>query len=94
MILSEHLPYYSYKLVQSLRNATVKDTLNPFSGEIHDQSGKTLKGYYSGLLDSRDIITMDWLNDNVIGSLPRLDELTEAGVETVRVSGILGTENN
>lgn len=94
VILSEHLPYYSYKLVQSLRNATVKDTLNPFSGEIHDQSGKTLKGYYSGLLDSRDIITMDWLNDNVIGSLPRLDELTEAGVETVRVSGILGTENN
>ena len=31
---------------------------------------------------------MDWLNDNVIGSIPSLEELTDEARELVAVSGI------
>ena len=40
-------------------------------------------------VDSRHIITMDYLNDNVIGSIPKIEEITdEKAKETVKVSGV------
>lgn len=39
-------------------------------------------------LGADDIITMDWLADNVIGKIPELDELTEDAMELVGFQGI------
>ena len=32
---------------------------------------------------------MDWLNDNVVGSLPSEWQLTETGKKTVKISGVI-----
>lgn len=88
IITSEHLPYQSKKMIDNLRQATVNGAINPFRGELRSQNGLVQKAGHHGLPE-QDIITMNWLNDNIIGRLPRLEELTKAGQDTVAVSGII-----
>jgi basic membrane lipoprotein Med (substrate-binding protein (PBP1-ABC) superfamily) len=87
LILSDKLSYYSKKLVMNLQNAMVQDALGPFAGEIHTQDGDVLAMDMTKL-GSEEILTMDWLNDNVIGHIPKLEELTESAKNVVLVSGI------
>ena len=37
---------------------------------------------------------MNWLNDNVIGKIPVMREMSDAAKETVAVSGVSGTEKS
>lgn len=87
IILSEDLPYASRKAVQTLRRLIISGTTNPFEGEIHTQSG-VLRGPDSPALTDKEIITMDWLCDNVIGSIPDTWELDDLIQQTVKVSGV------
>ncbi len=89
VIMSDRISYYSKKLVMTLKNALIAGTLNPFDGELRSQDG-TIKGADSGRLSNLEIIKMDWLNDNVIGTIPDMSELKEPAKETVQVSGVAG----
>lgn len=89
VILSEKLSYYSRKLVDMFRADIVSGRLNPFMGELHSQEGLIREESSRGL-SNEEIITMSWLNDNVIGSLPRKEELTEEAGAAVDVSGVRG----
>ena len=88
VILSDHLPYYSRKLVDTLRNGLLEGKLNPFSGELRSQDGTIRNAADSGKLINEEIVAMDWLNDNIIGSLPKSWELNETGKKTARISGM------
>ncbi|MBR2188260.1 MAG: BMP family ABC transporter substrate-binding protein, partial [Eubacterium sp.] len=92
VILSRRLSYYTVKLVQTLKNGVITDVLNPFDGELHSQSG-LVKPADSPRLTEHEIITMDWLNDNIIGTIPEVDQLTGSARESVAVNGIAGTAN-
>ena len=88
VILSNKISYYSKKLVGILKRAIIADTLSPFDGELHAQGG-LIKEADSPRLTNEQIITMDWLNDNVIGRMPKLGEISdETAKETVKVSGV------
>lgn len=87
IILSDSLPYASRKAVNALRRLIISDAANPFEGEIHTQTG-ILKGPDSPALTDSEIITMDWLCDNVIGSIPETWELEDSIQKTVMVSGV------
>ena len=87
LILSKHIPFYSRKTAERLVDAIMSGYINPFDGEIHSQEGM-IKGPKAPRFSSREIISMDWLNDNVIGSIPSLEELTDEARELVAVSGI------
>ncbi len=89
VILSEKLSYYSRKLVDMFRAGIVSGRLSPFMGELHSQEGLIREESSRGL-SNEEIITMSWLNDNVIGSLPRKDELTPEANAAVDVSGVSG----
>ena len=93
IILSQQLPYTSRKLVENLKSATMVGSLGPFQGELHDQKHRVIQGPGSNVLSGEEIITMNWLNENIIGRLPKLEELTPQGRETVAVSGIISTED-
>jgi hypothetical protein len=41
------------------------------------------------MLSPDQIITMDWLLDNVIGEIPSMDELTEGAEAIVMAQGII-----
>ena len=87
VILSESLPYSSKKAVLTLRRLIMSGSANPFEGEIHTQTG-ILKGPESAPLTDKEIITMDWLCDNVDGEIPDTWELEDDIKKTVKVSGV------
>ena len=88
VILSEKISYYSGKLVTILKNAVIDDTLSPFDGEVRSQEG-VVKTAEEPRLSNRHIISMDYLNDNVIGSIPEIGEISDEKTKrTVEVSGV------
>lgn len=40
----------------------------------------------------QDIITMDWLLDNVVGSIPKISDLTESAQAVARMQGLDKTQ--
>ena len=93
VLMSRKLSYYSRKLVETLKYALIADTLNPFDGELRSQSG-LVKEAEAPRLTNEEIIRMDWLNDNVVGSIPVMEELKETAKETVQVSGVPEAKGN
>lgn len=87
VILSDHLPYSSRKLVLTLKNALIADTLNPFEGELHSQKG-LIQGPDAPKLPTEEIIRMAWLNDNVNGKFPDYQKLNSDAKKAVQVSGV------
>lgn len=87
VICSQHLSYYSRKMIATFQNALIQETLNPFGGELHSQSGVVRTADSPGLTDE-EIITMNWLNDNVRGSIPAAADLKGEAKKTVEISGV------
>ncbi len=87
VILSKNLPYASTKAVLALRRLIAGGSVNPFEGEIRTQSG-ILKGPDTPPLTDKEIITMDWLCDNIDGEIPDTWELADDIKKTVKVSGV------
>ena len=87
--VSQQVPYATRKLVQLLKNALIKGTLNPFDGELHSQE-KTIKGPLDAKLSDKELIRMDWLNDNIIGGIPSYHELNEPAKRISEISGVKG----
>ena len=81
------IPYSTLKLVSVMRKAITADAVNPFDGELRSQDG-IVKEALSDRLSNEEIINMNWLCDNVIGSIPLFDELTESAQKTVLANGM------
>ncbi|MBO5504328.1 MAG: BMP family ABC transporter substrate-binding protein, partial [Lachnospiraceae bacterium] len=92
LILSEKLPYASKKMVRALKNAVADGSFEPFSGEIHSQSGVVHTADDHQLTDS-EIIRMDWLNENIIGEIPENDALLPEMQETLQLTGVKNAES-
>ena len=90
VVLSEKIPYSTCKLMDMMRQGIVSGRFDPFMGELHTQSGEVLHDRWSRGLSANEIVTMNWLNDNVIGSLPKKSELKEEAGAAVDVSGVEG----
>ena len=54
----------------------MQGNLSPFDGEIRTRKGK-LKAEGSGSLSAFQIVKMDWLNENVVGRIPSVDEFKD-----------------
>ena len=87
VILSKNLSYNSTKLINILRREIISGDLVPFEGALHSQDG-IIRAKAGEVLTSEEIITMDWLNDNVIGSIPALKEINDSVKKTVKISGV------
>ncbi len=85
--LADDLSPYTRQLVNILRSDIISGSMNPFDGELHSQEG-LIRHEDDATLTSKDIITMNWLNENVIGEIPDDWMLTDEGRQTVKVSGI------
>ncbi|MDO5137786.1 MAG: BMP family ABC transporter substrate-binding protein [Oscillospiraceae bacterium] len=90
--LSDKISPYTKQLVDILKSDIICGTMNPFDGELRSQNGIVRKADDEPL-SSMDIITMNWLNENINGEIPTAETLTDEGKATVSVSGIKkGTE--
>ena len=86
VILSEKLSYQTKKMIGMLKHGIASGRIHPFDGELRSQL-RTIQE--TGRLDSDSIIRMDWLCDNVIGEIPRMDEIKDDARSSVEVSGVV-----
>ncbi len=87
LICSQNLPQATRRLVDLLRNDICADVLVPFSGELYSQDG-TLMNSADQSVQPQDIITMDWLLDNVEGCIPAITDLTEEAQAVAKMQGL------
>ncbi|HJA47860.1 MAG TPA: BMP family ABC transporter substrate-binding protein [Candidatus Agathobaculum intestinipullorum] len=87
LICSRSLPEGTQRLMQLLKQGVSAGAFHPFSGRIRSQSGE-IHDYQSRAITPQELITMDWLADNVIGSLPPFDELLPEAQALTRTQGI------
>ena len=85
--LSDELPLYTGKLVRVLKQDIINGSFNPFDTELRSQEG-IVRTENDSRLESRDIIQMDWLNENIVGEIPAMDALTDEAKTTVKYSGV------
>lgn len=97
VICSKSMPSGTAGLIELLKSSIRSGAFQPFSGPIYSQSG-VLQCEKGESLGADEIITMDWLAENVIGRIPEVDELTEEAQKLVEFQGIKvdesGTEKN
>ena len=68
--------------------ADIRDMdLNPFTGPILDQNGE-MRCEDGQSLSAKESVSVDWLNDNIVGYIPNISELKEEAVDLVKVQGI------
>ena len=87
IVTSSKLPYYSKKMLELLKAGVSSGHVSPFDGELHSQDG-IVREEGAPPLTYEEIITMNWLNDNVIGSIPTQDEVSDLAKKTVSVTGV------
>ena len=80
---------YAARIINHFRQELKEDTFSPFEGEIRDQGG-TLRCEADRRLTPAEILCMDYLVDNVVGSFPAESELIDSARPLVRLQGIRG----
>ena len=81
---TDKVPPSTQKLAELLQNSIRADLYYPFRGKLYAQGGKVLDGD----LTPEQIIGMDWLAENIVGSIPDYDQLSEIGKATVDMVGV------
>ena len=86
---SSRFDLYAARTINHFREELRSGAFSPFEGELRDQSG-TLRCTADRRLTPAEILCMDYLADNIVGTLPQLDELIESAQPLVRLQGIHG----
>ena len=81
------LPLASRRYADFFRSSLISGVGKPFLTPFYTQSGEII-GSRQVELTLEQIISMDYLVDNVVGSIPTYDELSPVGQETVDMVGI------
>lgn len=89
VICSQNLPIGTKRLVELLKSTILSGEFNPFSGILYSQNG-VVNSDPNTSLSPEEIVTMDWLAENIIGDIPKLEELLE---EAKPVTAQQGVEN-
>ena len=87
VIHSQNLPIGTRRLIQLLKDNITRGEFNPFSGVLYSQDGM-VQSDPNKALSPEEIITMDWLAENVVGSIPTRKELTEQAKPVTQQSGL------
>lgn len=87
VVCSQNLPIGTKRLVELLRETISTGKFNPFSGILYSQEG-VVQDDSGKSLSPEEIVTMDWLAENVIGSIPKEEELKEQSRPVVSQQGI------
>ncbi len=82
--LGEGIDYQTRRLMEAFKAAIGNGTVSPFDGEIRTQDGmlihqasskKTILAEQTERLSDSEIVSMNWLNENIIGKIPVKSEL-------------------
>jgi basic membrane lipoprotein Med (substrate-binding protein (PBP1-ABC) superfamily) len=86
ILVSGQIPSRVQFLIETLKKAIQQDFMHPFEDEIYDQNG-ILRNKHGEKMSPSDIMWMDWLVDNVVGTIPTRDELIDSAKTVVEIQG-------
>ena len=86
LFLSKNVPEATLRLVEFMKAAIRDGSFSPFSGILRSTEGPVTTDE-SAALTPAEIMTMHWLNENIIGTLPTPEELTPDGRAIMAVQG-------
>lgn len=87
VICSKNLPMGTKRLVELLNRTISTGEFNPFAGILYSQTG-IIKDHPDNVLSPEEIMSMDWLAENVVGTIPKLEELTDYAQPALSQQGI------
>ncbi len=87
VVFSKYLPIGTKRLVELLKATISTEVFNPFSGILYSQNGVVLERPDQSL-SPEEIMTMDWLAENVVGIIPGKEELKEQAEPVVKQQGV------
>ncbi|MBQ8639863.1 MAG: BMP family ABC transporter substrate-binding protein [Lachnospiraceae bacterium] len=87
IICSKKVPEATMRLVQLMKREICSGSFHPFSGTLYTQDGP-IPGEENKHLDPEEIIGMNWLAENVIGSFPQWENLSGDAKAIVRLQGV------
>lgn len=87
VICSQNLPIGTKRLVELLKKVISSGEYSPFQGVLYSQTG-IVQSDPDRTLTPEEIVTMDWLAENVIGSIPKNWELKEQAKSVISQQGV------
>lgn len=87
VICSKYLPIGTKRLVELLKETISAEEFNPFSGVLYSQTG-IVETDPNRSMKPWEIMTMDWLAENIIGTIPKKEELKETAEPVIKQQGI------
>ena len=87
LICSQHLPIGTKRLTELLKATICSEQFNPFSGILYSQTGLVTDSPDRSL-SPEEIMTMDWLAENIIGTIPAKEDLNEQAVPVIDQQGV------
>ena len=87
IVMSDAVDAGLRRLVEMVKAQIREDAFWPFEGLIRDQSG-AVRCPEDSRLSPEDVIAMDWLVENVMGSFPERSALKEQARDLVELQGI------
>lgn len=91
VICSQNMPHGLHRLLDFLRTSIKSGSFQPFDGLIYSQNG-VIRCEEGHSLSPEEIVTMNWLAENVSGRIPELDQLTDEAQAVVLTQGVKGEE--
>lgn len=88
VVCSRYLPIGTKRLVDLLKATICAEEFNPFSGILYSQKG-VIQEDPGRSLSAEEIMTMDWLAENVVGSIPRKEELADDAHPIIKQQGVV-----
>ena len=88
VIYSGKLPTETKRIVNVFKDIISKGEFEPFKGELYDQNG-VMKNKESNVMTPEQIITMNWLLENVIGEIPTIDAMYDDAENIIKAQGVL-----
>ena len=93
VICSKNLPMGTKRLIDLLKTTICTGEFNPFSGTLYSQDGIVAGSHDNNILSPEEIVKMDWLAENIIGSIPQAEELTEKAMPVISQQGLQNKNN-
>lgn len=88
VICSNHIPDSTKRLIELLKQAIISGNFSPFSGVLYSQEG-LIQEDPKRSLTPEEIVNMDWLAENVIGTIPSADELCDQAKAVMLQQGVI-----
>ena len=88
VIYSGKLPTETKRIVNVFKDIISKGEFEPFKGELYDQNG-VMKNKEGNVMTPEQIITMNWLLENVIGEIPTIDAMYDDAENIIKAQGVL-----